>query len=551
MVSNQISLNISDQSSLDVWRYIPVILSVILLCPIICIIITATSDSDGLWWHLYETVLGKYIINTLLLMCGVSISVLLLGVGTAWLVSRYEFTGRRIFDWLLMLPAACPAYLIAYAYTDFFEYAGPIQNLLRYFFGWQSAQDYWFPEIRSLGGAVFVMSFVLYPYVYVLARTSFLKSPSSYYEVAKLYNKNSFFYVGLPIARPAIIAGLALVCMEVISDFGTVEFFTVETLTLGIFNVWLGMNNLVAASQIALVAFIFIISLLVIELKARSNRKFSDSSQRQTKIERIKLSKLSHLATFFFCSLPVFLGFILPVCLLFSHSLKTNYHQDWAQLLQVVINTITVAGLGTISIIVFSSLTAIIAFYRGNSFINKLSNLASTGYAFPGTMLAIGVLVFAGFVDNFYSIGLNTVIGYSSSGFLSGTILMLVFAYTVRFQAVGYGSLRSGITQIPQNLVDASYIMGKPFNETMRKIVLPLLKTSFIAGGLLAFVDIMKELPMTLLLRPFNFETLATYSYQFAHDELIEQASLPALLIILAGLVPVIFMNKFLREIKV
>ena len=482
-------------------------------------------------------------------MIGVSVTVLILGVGSAWLVSRYEFSGRKLFDWLLMLPAACPAYLVAYAYTDFFEYAGPIQKLLRTIIGWQNAQDYWFPEIRSLGGAIFVMSCVLYPYVYVLARTSFLKSPASFYEVAKLYNKNTFFSVGLPLARPAIIAGLALVCMEVVSDFGTVEFFTVETLTLGIFNVWLGMNNLVAASQIAIVAFIFVIALLFIEIKSRASRKFSDNSQRQINEHKIHLSKFKSFISALFCLIPVFFGFILPVLLLLLHSLKTSYHQDWIKLFRVVIDTLMIAGIGAISIIVISSLTAIIAFYKGRNLLNKITDIASTGYAFPGTMLAIGILVFVGFIDKFYSLS-SGVFGYQYSGFLSGTIMILILAYVVRFQAVGYGSIRSGITQIPQNLADASYMMGKPFHETMSKIVLPLLKTSIIAGGLLAFVDIMKELPMTLLLRPFNFETLATYTYQFAHDELIEQASLPALLIIIAGLIPVIFMNKYLREIK-
>ena len=536
--------------SFDTWTFIPFLLSLILFGPIICLFITASGDSEGLWQHLYQTVLLKYIVNTLLLMIGVSISVLILGVGAAWLVSRYEFTGRKLYDWLLMLPAACPAYLVAYAYTDFFEYAGPVQNILRTFFGWQNAQQYWFPEIRSLGGAIFVMSFVLYPYVYILARTSFLKSPSSFYEVAKLYNKNTFFSVGLPLARPAIIAGLALVCMEVISDFGTVEFFTVETLTLGIFNVWLGMNNLVAASQIAIVAFIFVIALLFIEIKSRASKKYSDSTQRQTNQNKIQLPKFKSLICAIFCMVPVFLGFILPILLLFSHSLKTSYHQDWIKLSRVVLDTLMIAGIGSISIIIISSLTAIIAFYKGKSFLNKFTDLASTGYAFPGTMLAIGILVFIGLIDNFYSVIASGIFGNFNSGVLSGTILVLILAYVVRFQAVGYGSIRSGVTQIPNNLIDASYMMGKPFNEIIRKVVFPLIRTSIIAGGLLAFVDIMKELPMTLLLRPFNFETLATYTYQFAHDELIEQASLPALLIILAGLIPVIIMNKYLREIK-
>ena len=242
MVNSTLAFKKNRWVSFDAWSLIPFLLSLILFGPIICLFITASGDSEGLWQHLYQTVLLKYIVNTLLLMIGVSTSVLILGVGTAWLVSRYEFTGRKLYDWLLMLPAACPAYLVAYAYTDFFEYAGPIQGFLRELMGWKTASDYIFPEIRSLGGAIFVLSSVLYPYIYLLAKTAFKQTPNSYYEVTQLYNRNIFWYVSLPLARPAIVAGLALVCMEVVSDFGTVEYFALETLTLGIFNVWIGMN---------------------------------------------------------------------------------------------------------------------------------------------------------------------------------------------------------------------------------------------------------------------------------------------------------------------
>ena len=245
------------------------------------------------------------------------------------------------------------------------------------------------------------------------------------------------------------------------------------------------------------------------------------------------------------------MGFLLPVILLLLHSFKTSYHQDWSILFNILWNTILISGLGAISIILISSSTAIISFYKGSKALNKFTDLASTGYAFPGTMLSIGVLVFAGFIDKSYISSMSLITDNSKFGLLSGTVIILLLAYVARFQAVGYGSIRSGLTQVPENLIDASYTMGKSFTETLTKIILPLIKTSIIAGGLLAFVDIMKELPMTLLLRPFNFETLATYTYQFAHDELIEQASLPALLIILAGLIPVIFMNKFLRDIKI
>ena len=526
------------------------IISAILIAPIVTLFITANGDSAGLWLHLYETVLSKYILNTLKLMIGVSILVLLIGVLSAWIISRYNFFGKKYFDWLLMLPIACPAYLVAYAYTDFFEYAGPIQGFLRNFFNWQSAQDYWFPEIRSLGGAIFVMSFVLYPYVYVLSRTAFIKSPSSFYEIASIYNKNPFYSVALPLARPAIFAGLALVCMEVISDFGTVEFFTVETLTLGIFNVWLGMNNIAAAAQISIIAFIFVISLIFIEIKSRSNKRFSDTSQKQTNMKSINLSLNGQVLCILFCLIPSIFGFFLPVFLLISHAIKTSFHQDWLKLFYIAGNTIFCSFIGALGIVIIGSIMALVSFYKGKNPLKNFVAIASSGYAFPGTMLSIGVLVFCGFLDDLYIIFANTIFGLSQNGIISGTLIILLIAYIVRFQAVGFGAIRSGITQVPQNLMDASQSMGKNFRQSLFSVIFPLIKTYVLAGALLAFVDIMKELPMTILLRPFNFETLATYTYQFAHDELIEQAALPALLIIIAGLIPVIFLNKFLRESK-
>ena len=532
------------------WILFTWVLSIFLIAPIITLFITASGDSTGLWIHLYETVLLKYILNTVKLMIGVSLAVLILGVSTAWIISRYEFFGSRHFEWLLMLPAACPAYLVAYAYTDFFEYAGPIQESLRNLFEWKSAKDYWFPEIRSIGGAIFVMSSVLYPYVYILARTSFKKSPLSFYEIAKIYNKNSFTSVALPLARPAIVAGLALVCMEVISDFGTVEYFALETLTLGIFNVWLGMNNIAAAAQISIVAFIFIITLLYIEIRSRASQQYSDTTQRQTSIQPIKPSLKINLSCVLICSIPIIFGFILPVLLLIIYSLKTSFHQDWLNLTFITLNTIMAAGAGATIIIILSVFMTISSFYKGGHMTRTIVAAASTGYAFPGTMLSIGVLVFCGIFDDIYVYCINFFSNKPNTGLVSGTLFILLFSYVIRFQAVGYGAMRSGLNQVPSNLIDASLTMGKSFKESLFKVIFPLLKTSILAGGLLAFVDIMKELPMTLLLRPFNFETLSTYTYQFAHDELIEQAALPALLIILAGLLPVIFMNKFLMQNK-
>ena len=524
------------------------ILGLIILAPIFSVFFTSLGKSHGLWQHLIENVLLNYISNTLILMIGVSILVTILGVSTAWIVSRFLFFGSKYFELLLLLPAACPAYLIAYVYTDFFDYSGIIQVTLRSVLEFDSAKDYWFPEIRSLGGAIFIMSFVLYPYVYILSRVSFLKCPPSLLEVAELHNKNSFLSVGFPLARPAIIAGVALVCMEVISDFGTVEFFTVNTLTLAIFNVWIGMNNLAAAAQIAIISFIFIIALISIELRSRSNRKFFDTSQRQASLKKYSLRPTQQLACFLICLIPVFIGFILPISLLIFQSFKVSFSNDLKNILNIVSNSLLCSFLGAILIIFCSSFIAFVSFYKGNRITKTFATLLATGYAFPGIVLAIGVLVVAGKFDKIYSSILENTFNIPSSGMVSGTLAVLLFAYLVRFNAIGYGAIYSGISQIPENLMEASYTLGKSFSSSVYSIIIPLMKTSFLAGGILAFVDIMKELPMTLLLRPFNFETLATYSYQFAHDELFEQAALPALIIIIVGLIPIIFMNRVIQR---
>jgi len=448
------------------WSVLQTLVCLLLISPIVAIIIVAFQPAPSLLGHLIETVLGRYLLNTLALMAGVGLLAGFFGVSSAWVVSRYEFKGRRLFDWLLVLPAAIPAYIIAYAYTDFLEFAGPLQTALRNILGVTSARDYWFFEIRSLGGAIVMMAAVLYPYVYIMSRTAFRQTSRTLFEAAMVSGRDLFYQVGLPLARPAIIAGLALVLMEVISDFGTVEYFAVDTLTLGIFNVWLGMNNMPAAAQLSLIALVVIIGLLGTEIYARSRRSFQNLSNTKR-------------------------GAALVIGLL-SH-------------------------------------------YRLGKGARILAFIASTGYAFPGTILAIGVLGFMG--------GLNHVMSLIGAPYLSGGLLALVIGYMVRFHAVGYGAVETGIGRVPKHLFEASTVLGKSFTQSLLGVVLPIISPSVGAGILLVFVDVMKELPMTLLLRPFNFETFATFTYQYAKDEMIEQAALPALMIVLTGLIPVILLN--------
>lgn len=476
-------------------------------------------------------------------MFGVGAITLIFGVTTAWIVAAYQFRFSKLLDMVILLPIACPAYLVAYAYTDFFEYAGPVQGALRDLMGWKTARDYYFPEIRSLGGAIFVLASVLYPYVYLLARTAFRHIPASFYEVAMISNRNVFWNICLPLARPAIVAGLALVCMEVVSDFGTVEFFSLETLTLGIFNVWIGMNNITAAAQISTFTFIFIILLLLVEMYSRSQKRFNDTSKKQTVSKPKLVEGFKAVLLYFICLIPVVFGFLTPVSILLWNVVKSVSVTDVLAVLGVLQNSLFIAASGAALIMLSAVLVASSANFNEGRFIAVVGHLSATGYAFPGTMLAIGVLVFLGFVDR----GFASLTSGFGGFYMSGTLLALLFAYLVRFQAVGYGAVSSGLTKIPPNLILCSRSLGMTSQTTMRRITIPLIKNSVIAGGVLAFVDIMKELPMTLLLRPFDFETLATYSYQFAHDELMEQASLPALMIIVVGLIPVVFLNRLLR----
>ena len=525
-----------------------ILISSVVLLPVAALLFISFGDSQGLWEHLFHNVLLKYVTTTLTLMIGVLALSLLFGLSTAWVITSYNFRFKKYLDLILILPAACPAYLVAYAYTDFFEYAGPVQVILRNLMGWSNASQYYFPEIRSITGAIFVLASVLYPYIYLLARTAFLQTPTSLLEVTSIYGRSKLWNVSLPIARPAIIAGSALVCMEVISDFGTVEYFSLETLTLGIFNVWIGMNNITAASQIAIFTFLFIAMLLLVEIRSRSEKRFHDTSRRQGQSSVKDVVGIKAMWLTLICVIPVLCGFFIPILILISNIDQFYSLKDLVSLIPVLTNTVFVSLIGALIIVLAATFLSCTTAAKGNKKLQLLTNISAMGYAFPGTMLAIGVLITAGLIDKILKAIYDISHVSDKPLFVSGTICVLLFAYLVRFLAVGYGANLSGLSKISANLNWASRTLSKSFSNTITKVSIPLIKKSIIAGGLLAFVDITKELPMTLLLRPFNFETLATYTYQFAHDELMGQAALPAIIIISFGLLPVIFLNNILRK---
>jgi iron(III) transport system permease protein len=528
-------------SNWNVWSVSVVIIALLIIAPVLAIFYSAFLGDTSLWPHLFSTVLPRYIFNTLILMFGVGSLSLIFGVSTAWVITRYNFFGKNVLEWALLLPAAVPTYIIAYTYTDIFEYAGPFQGMLRDFFGWENAQNYWFPNIRSMGGAILVMSAVLYPYIYLMTRASLLTTPISFYQTSSIYGRNTFMHVALPLARPGIVAGLALVLMETISDFGTVDYFALETLTLGVFNVWLGMNSLSGASQISSVLFIFVVMLLTLEYLARRKQRFHEKSSGQNTMPEEEVSPAGKLICILICLVPLILGFIIPVSILLNFVLKGFAIIDFAEIISTTFSSVFLSLSASIFIMLVSVLMIVVANYKSSSAQRIIIYLSSCGYAFPGTILAVGIVVFVGWLNDLF---------YFHLSYWVGGFIILIFAYMIRFLAVSSGAIRTGMLRVHPNLMDVSKTMGVGFVTTLRKIIIPLIYMNILIGGILVFVDILKELPITLLLRPFNFETLATYVYQYASDEMLEESSFAAIIIIIAGLGPVIFLNSTIKRIS-
>ena len=529
--------------TLNFWRDSSYILIILLLTPIVMLILSSFQNNVETWLHLFNTKLSIYFYNTFFLILGVGISSVTIGVSCAWIVAKYKFFLSNFVEWALLLPAAIPAYIVAYCYTDFLEYGGIIQTTLRELFNWQSSQEYIFPEIRSIQGAILILSFALYPYIYFITKVAFTSTPKNLFDVAKIHGKSEFLYVALPMARPAIIAGLSLVLMETISDFGTVEFLAVETVTLGIFNLWLGMNNFSAASQLSFLAFTFIIVLLGIEFSARKKQKFNNpqSSSFDRKIEEISFNK--SLILFFICLLPILFGFIIPVLILINLSIQSFDQNNLYSFIEISLNSIYVSFFGAFLTILFSFIIVVAVKYHGGKRFTFLATIAGSGYAFPGVILALATTFFLSLIqNNINQLFINFNLNWNFT--LIGTFTALLYTYICRFNAIGIGYINSGMQRISPNLLEAGRLQGVSFEKSLFEIIFPLIRPSILIGFLIVFVDIFKELPVTLLLRPFNFETLATFVYQYAKEEMLEQCALAALLIILIGTIPVFILNK-------
>jgi len=527
------------------WAFGVTGLAAVLAIPVAVVFAHVFTPAGEVWSHLVDTVLADYVINSLLLMLGVTVGTLIGGVGTAWLASMCRFPGRRFFEWALLLPMALPAYIIASTYTGFLDFAGPLQTLIRDMTGWGYG-DYWFPEVRSLGGAMLMMSLVLFPYVYLMTRASFLNQSICVLDVSRTLGNGpwrTFFTVALPLARPAIVAGLSLALMETLADYGTVQYFGVSTFTTGIFRTWYGLDNAAAASQLSALLLVFVFVLVVVETASRRQARFHHTSQRHQDLQRIKLSGWRAWAAFVFCFAAVFFGFLLPAGQLAWWSILVAEDQLDTQFWRLVINSVELAGLAALISVALALFLGYGRRLNKSRVLQASVRIAGMGYAVPGTVIAVGVIIPFAWFDNRLDAFMRATFDISTGLLFSGTLVALIFAYVVRFLAVSLQAVNTGLERIKPSLDEAGRSLGYNPLEVVRRIHVPLLSGSLLTALLLVFVDVLKELPATLILRPFNYNTLAVRAYEMASDERLAEAGPASLAIVLAGIVPVIVLS--------
>ncbi|MDP1651348.1 MAG: iron ABC transporter permease [Rhodocyclaceae bacterium] len=523
----------------------PLLIGILVAMPVLSVGFNLFAGAGGeTWAHLAATVLPEYILNSLLLALFVGCGVAVVGVATAWLTAMTAFPGRRVFEWALLLPLAMPAYVMAYVYTDLLQFVGPVQTFLRETFGWRRG-DYWFPEIRSLGGATLMFVCALYPYVYLIARTAFLERGSSTFEAARSLGLSpwaAFRRVSLPMARPAIAAGVALALMETLADYGTVAYFAVPTFTTGIYRAWFSLGDRVAAAQLAGALLAFVLCLLALERISRGRARFHETGRRRG--ERRTLSGWPAWAASVVCLLPLVLGFLLPGGLLLALALAEGDSEFGMRYGLLAGNSLLVAGISAMLAVVLAVLLAYAQRLSATPVVRAVNRIVALGYAVPGSVIAVGVLIPVTRLDHWLATLWQDAFGANPGLLLTGGIAALVYAYLARFLSIALQTVESGLARVTPSMDAAAQSLGCGPGETLRRVHLPLLRGSLFTAGLLVFVDVMKELPATLVMRPFNFDTLATQTYTLAADERLAEASTAALGIIVAGLLPVFLLAR-------
>ncbi|WP_064601913.1 ABC transporter permease [Photobacterium sp. J15] len=533
------------------WRTSGWGLSLLLVLPVLAIFYTAMGESDEVFSHLMGTVMATYTGNTFWLVTGTLVLALLFGLPAAWIMAMCRIPGEKVLQWALVLPLAMPGYIIGYIYTDWFDYAGPIQIFLRDLFGWQTIHDYWFPDIRSLGGACLVLALVLYPYIYLLARAAFMEQSVSLLQSARLLRCSpwdSFRRISLPLARPSIAVGMSLVAMETLGDFGTVSYFAVNTLTTAVYDTWLGYSNLNAAAKISAIMLMVIFLLISAERFSRRKQKLFQQEFEHGDDIRYTLTGLNKWLALVWCWGLFCFAFALPLLQLGYYTWH-YFAESWTpEFQQYSLNSLFVA---TVAALLAVLLALTVNFYRrldgGRSTLVPI-RMSSLGYAVPGTVLAIGVMIPLTSADHLLN-DMAISFGFGRPGlFFSGTMIAIIFAFVVRFAAVAIGSIESSLAKVPPSLDMASKTMGYASTQMLRRVHLPLIRRGCLIAGLLVFIESMKELNAALLLRPFNFETLATYVFNFASDEQLELAALPAIILVFVGLIPLVMVNRSLEQ---
>jgi iron(III) transport system permease protein len=524
--------------------------AVLLALPVLVIVGFLFVPSGDAWQHLAETVLADYVTNTLLLMLGVAIGTLVGGVGTAWLTSMCRFPGRGLFEWALILPMAMPAYIIAYTYTGMLDFAGPVQTALRSWTGWGFG-DYWFPQIRSLEGAALMLALVLYPYVYLLSRAAFLNQSLCVLDVSRTLGNGpwrTFFFVALPLARPAIVAGLTLALMETLADYGTVQYFGVRTFTTGIFRTWFGLDNAAAAAQLSSMLLGFVLVLIALERISRRQARYHDTGQRHQSIRRYHLTGWKAAAAVLFCLIPLMFGFLIPAGQLATWAVTIADSAFDAAYWTLVRNSLELAFITALIALLLALLLGYGKRLHPTRPVTAAVKLAGLGYAVPGTVIAIGVIIPFAWFDNTLDAWMRQTFNMSTGLLMSGTLAALIFAYLTRFLAVALQTVDAGLTRIRPSMDEAGRAMGYRPGQVLRRIHIPMLRGSLLTAVLLVFVDVLKELPATLILRPFNFNTLAVRAYELASDERLADTAPAALTIVLAGLLPVILLSRSITK---
>lgn len=517
----------------------------LLSVPVVTVLYSITLPASDIWTHLRSTVLADYALNSFLLAAGVIIGTSLIGITTAWLCSACSFPGRKLFSWALLLPLAFPPYIIAYTYTGMLDFAGPVQTLMRNIFGWGYG-DYWFPEIRSLTGAIIMISLVLYPYVYLLLRTAFSEQSANLREASHMFGVGAyktFFAVILPLSRPALVAGLTLVVMETLADYGTVHYFGVPTFTTGILRTWFGLGDRIAATQLASLLLLCVFAVILAERYSRKAARYQTPAKAQQNW-RHPLSGAKAVAAIVLCSLPVFLGFLIPAIQLGAWAFRTAHEIIDASFLALIFNTVQLTVIVTLIIITAATVLAYGKRVGTHFAVPYTVNVSAMGYAVPGVIIAVGVLLPFAWLDNALDAWLQHNFAISSGLILTGTLASLAFAHVVRFMAIGLNSVDASLAKIHRSIDDAAQLLGRKTFERFFSIHFPMIRGGILTAALLVFVEVTKELPATLVLRPFEFNTLAVRTYELASDERLADASCSALLIVAISVFPILILNR-------